>query len=82
MKVTERNLDLVIKSLVDINMQFCFIPSHCKIDVIFILCQLHEKCLGKHKPMHFALIQLENAFDCLPKKVLWWVWEELQLNNG
>ena len=27
---------------------------------------------GKHKPLYFAFVNLEKAFDRVPRKVLWW----------
>ena len=73
MKIIERVLDSVIRSQVDIDsMQFGFIPGRGITDAIFILRQLQEKHLGKHKPLYFAFVALEKAFDRVPRKVLWW----------
>ena len=71
MKITERVLDSVIRSQVDINsMQFGFMPGWGTTDAIFILCQLQEKQLVKHKSLYFAFVDY-FAFDGLPRKVLW-----------
>ena len=73
MKINERVLDSVIRSHVDINsIQFGFMPDQGTTDAIFILHQLQEKHLGKHKPLYFASVNLEKAFDHVPRKVLWW----------
>ena len=73
MKTIERVFDSVIRSYVDIdNMQFGFMPDWGTTDATFILCQLQEKHLGKHKPLYFAFVSLETAFDHVPRKVLWW----------
>ena len=73
MKIIERHLDSVIRSQVDINsMQFGFMPSWGTTDKIFNLCQLQDKHLGKHKPLYFAFVSLEKAFDYVPRKILWW----------
>ena len=53
-------------------MQFEFMPGQGTTDVIFILCQLQEKHLGKHKALYFTFADLEKAFDHVPRKVLWW----------
>ena len=59
MKIIKRVLDSVIRPQVDINsMQFGFMPGEGTTDPIFILCQLHEKHLGKHKPLYFAFVDL------------------------
>ena len=48
-------------------------PGRGTKEAIFIPRQLKEKHLGKHKPLYFALVDLEQAFDRVPRKVLWWV---------
>ena len=73
MKIIERVLDTMIRSQVDINnMQFGFVPGRSTTDAIFILRQLQEKHLGKHKPLYFAFVDLEKAFDRVPRRVIWW----------
>ena len=39
-------------------------------DIIIMLCQLQGKHLGKHKPLYFALVNLEKAHNCVAMKVL------------
>ena len=73
LKVIERVLEGVIRSQVDINeMQFGFMPGRGTTDAIFILRQMHEKFLGKQKDLFFAFVDLEKAFDRVPRDVLWW----------
>ena len=63
----------MIRSQVDIDsMQFKFMPGWGTTDAIFILPQLQEEHLGKHKPLYFAFVDLEKALYHVPKKVLWW----------
>ena len=40
---------------------------------IDVLRQVHEKYLDKNKDLYFAFVDLEKAFDRVPRKVLWWV---------
>ena len=73
MKVMEHVLATIIRTQVDIDaMQFGFMPGRGTTDAIFILCQVHEKYLGKHKDLYFAFVDLEKAFDRVSRKVLWW----------
>ena len=73
MKVMEHILATIIRTQVDIDaMQFGFMPGRGTTDAIFILRQVHEKYLGKHKDLYFAFVDLEKAFDRVPRKVLWW----------
>ena len=52
-------------------MQFGFMPGRGTSDAIFILRQVHEKYLGKHKDLCFVFVDLEEAFDHLSRIVLW-----------
>ena len=48
---------------------------------MFILQQVHVKYLGKHKDLYFAFVDLEKAFDCVPRKVLWWALKKVGLDE-
>ena len=60
-------------------MQFGFVPGRVTTDVIFIIRQLQEKYIAANKPLYFAFVGLEKAFDRVPRKVLWWA---LRLSLG
>ena len=53
-------------------MQFGFMPGRGTIDVIFILSQIQEKYFAKKLPLYFAFVDLEKAFDRVPREVIWW----------
>ena len=42
-------------------------------DGIFIVCQLQDKYLAKKKYLWIAFVDLEKAFDRVPREVGWWV---------
>ena len=48
---------------------------------IFILRQLQEKHLAKNKILYFAFVDLEKAFDCMPRRVIWWAMRKLGLDT-
>ena len=78
LKVVERIVEGFLRSHVDIDsMQFGFMPGRGTTDPIFIMRQLHEKYLGKGKDLYFMFIDLEKAFDRVPRKVLWWALRKL-----
>ena len=54
------------------DMQFGFMPGRGTTDAIFILRQLQEKFLEKKLQLYFAFIDLEKAFDRVPREVIWW----------
>ena len=78
MKVMERVVDGLIRSCVNIdNMQFGFMPGRGTTDAIFIVRQLQEKFLAKDKTLYLAFVDLEKAFDRVPRAVLWWAMRKL-----
>ena len=73
MKLVERVLDPLIRKMVGIDgMQFGFVPGRGTTDAIFIVRQLQEKYIAANKQLYFAFVDLEKAFDRVPRKVLWW----------
>ena len=79
MKVLERIVDTAIREMINIDeMQFAFVPGRGTTDAIFIVRQLQEKFLsmkdlsGKNLTLYYAFVDLEKAFDRVPRKVLWW----------
>ena len=64
MKLLERVLDSFVREMVDIgSMQFGFVPGRGTTDAIFIIRQLQEKYMAANKPLYFAFVDLEKAFD-------------------
>ena len=78
MKALERVLDTAIRQSVKIDeMQFGFVPGKGTTDAIFIARQTQEKYASARKPLYFAFVDLEKAFDCVPRDVLWWAMRSL-----
>ena len=73
LKVLERVLEARLRKTVKIDdMQFGFSPGKGTTDAIFIVRQVEEKLLGKQKELWMAFVDLEKAFDRVPREVLWW----------
>ena len=82
MKVLERVLESLIHSQVDIdNMQFGFMLGRSTTDAIYILRQMQEKHLIRKKKIYFAFVDLEKAFDRVPRSVLWWAMRKLGVDE-
>ncbi len=78
MKVLERVAESILRQQVHINdMQFGFMPGRGTTDAIFIVRQLQEKFLAANKPLYMAFVDLEKAFDRVPRRVIWWALRKL-----
>ena len=78
MKVIERIVDSLIRQKVTIDeSQFGFVPGRGTTDAIFVVRQLQEKYLGVNKRLYMAFVDLEKAFDRVPRKVIWWSMRKL-----
>ena len=78
MKVRERIINTIIREQVNIDsMQFGFMEGRGTMDAIFILRQLQEKHINAGKNLYFAFVDLEKAFDQVPRQVIWWAMRKL-----
>ena len=78
MKVLERVLERRLRQQVTIDcMQFGFMPGKGTIDAIFIIRQLQEHHRVKNKTLYYAFVDLEKAFDRVPREVIRWAMRKL-----
>ena len=82
MKVLERILEKLICEQINMDdMQFGFMPRRGTTDAIFILRQMQEKYIAKNKKLYFAFVDLEKAFDRVPREVVWWAMRKLGVDE-
>ena len=71
MKVLERILDKRLRKKIKVDdMQCGFMPGRGTSDAIFIVRQLQEKYLSKKKSLYYCFVDLEKAFDRVPRRVI------------
>ena len=58
-------------------MQFGFRSGRGTTDAIFIVRQIQEMFLEKKRDLWMAFVDLERAFDRVPRKVVWWALRRL-----
>ena len=77
MKLLERILEQHIRKTVNIDdMQFGFMPGKGTMEAIFIVRQIQEKFIAKKRDVFFTFVDLEKAFDRVPRAVLKWALRE------
>ena len=75
-------MDGLIRQLVSIDdSQFGFVPGRGTTNTIFVVRQLQEKYLAANKRLHMAFVDLEKAFDRIPRKVIWLALRKLSVEE-
>jgi len=78
MKVVERIFEDRIWQQIDIDdMQFGFMKGTGTTDAIFIVRQMQEKFRAKGTKLYFGFVDLEKAFDGVPREVIRWAMRKL-----
>jgi len=78
MKVVERIIEYRIRQQIDIDdMQFGPMKGKETTDAIFIARQMQKTFRTKGKKLYFGFVDLEKAFDRVPREVIRWAMRKL-----
>ena len=78
MKVVERIFEHRIRQQIEVDdMQFGFMKGKGTTDAIFTVRQMQENFRVKGKKLYFGFVDLEKAFDRVPREVIRWAMRKL-----
>ena len=73
MKIYEKVLEKRLRKIIEIDRcQYGFCPGKSTTEAIFIMRQLQEKYCQKKKKLYHVFVDLEKAFDRVPRQVIEW----------
>ena len=79
LKIADRFIQKMTRQQVDIDdMHYGFMPGYLITNVTFISRKLQEKYLAK-KNLYFVFVDLGEAFDRVPRDVVWWALKKLSI---
>jgi len=78
MKVVKRSFEHRIRQQIEVDdMQFGFVKGKGTTDAICTVRQMHKNIRVKRKKLYFGFVDLEKAFDRVPREVIRWAVDKL-----
>ena len=80
MKVVKRVLEKRLHRIVFVDkIQYGFMPERATIDAVFISKKMQEEYHAKGKKLHICFVDIEKAFDRVPRIVLEWAMRKKEI---
>jgi hypothetical protein len=82
MKLRERIIEHRLRRVTNVTKnQFGFMTGRSTTEAIFLIRQLMERCREQKKDLHMIFIELEKAYDNVPRNVMWWALQKHKVSS-